>query len=253
MRLILMGLLIGGAMVAAPAGAILIRADRDDAEYVELASRYASAVSLGAAGGEGVLIAPRWVLTSAHRAQAIEEMKSRPKLRIGNRDYDIQSVFILPQWVRGGSNDIAMLLLNKVVSGVEPVPLYRDTDEIDKGVVIVGHGASGKVGAAQLARDGRARAAINTVNRVEPRRIGLRLKAGDDASDLQGAITPDETGGPAYIEMKDGLFVAGIAIGAEGEWQNYARVSFYLPWIEGVMLDAAKEELKSNLDGSGRS
>jgi Trypsin len=238
---------------ALPATAILMRADRDEGEYIELASRYLSAVSLGPAGGEGVLIAPRWILTSAHRAQAIEEMKSRPKLRIGGRDYGIQSVFIRPPWTRGGSNDIALLLLDKVVSGVAPTPLYRDGDEIDKGVVIVGHGASGKAGAAQLSRDGRARAAINTVNRVEPRRIGLRLKDGDDASDLQGAITPEETGGPAYIETKEGLFVAGIAIGTEDAWQNYARVSFYVPWIESVMLDAVKQELNSTLDGSGRS
>ena len=51
MRLILIGLLTC-VMTATPAGAILIRSDRDDAEYVELASKYASAVSLGAAGGE---------------------------------------------------------------------------------------------------------------------------------------------------------------------------------------------------------
>src|SRR5258708_28891360 len=124
---------------ALPAAAILMRADRDEAEYVELASRYVSAVSLGAAGGEGVLIAPRWVLTSAHRAQAIEEMKSRPKLRIGARDYEIQSVFIRSPWTRGGTNDIALLLLAKAVSGVAPTPLYRDSDESDQGVVIVGN------------------------------------------------------------------------------------------------------------------
>jgi len=117
----------------------------------------------------------------------------------------------------------------------------------------VGHGASGKIGAPGLTHDGRARGAINTINRVEPRRIGLRLKKGDDASDLQGEITPDETGSPAYIETKAGLFVAGIAIGTDDEWQNYARVSFYVPWIEGVILDAAKQEMNSILDGSGRN
>jgi Trypsin len=252
MRLILIGLLTC-VTAATPAGAILIRADRDDAEYIELASRYASAVPLGAAAGEGVLVAPRWVLTAAHRAQAIEDTKPRPRLRIGKRDYGIQSVFVRPQWIRGGTNDIALLLLDRAVSGVEPTPLYRESDESDQGVVIVGHGASGKIGGPELARDARARAAINTVNRVEPRRIGLRLKKGDDASDLQGAITPEETGSPAYIETKAGLFVAGIAIGTDDEWQNYARVSFYVPWIEGVMLDAAKQEMNSILDGSGRS
>jgi hypothetical protein len=236
-----------------PAPALFIRADRNDSEYVELASKYASAIPLGAAGGEGVLIERRWILTSAHRAQAIAEMKPRPALRIGNRDYKVQSVFVREPWIRGGSNDIGLLFLDRVVYGVEYAQLYRESDEIDQGVVIVGHGASGKIGGPELVRDGRARAAINTVNRIEPRRIGLRVKKGDDASDLQGALTPEETGSPAYIETKAGIFVAGIAIGNDGDWQNYARVSIYVPWIEGVMLDAAREETTRALDGSGRS
>jgi hypothetical protein len=252
MRLILIGLLTC-VMAATPAGAILIRADRDDAEYLELASKYASAVSLGAAGGEGVLIAPRWVLTSAHRAKALEGMKPRPALRFGTRDYEIQSIFVPEVWTRGGTGDVGLLLLRKSVSHVEPTLLYREGDEIDQGVVIVGHGASGKIGAPGLTHDGRARGAINTINRVEPRRIGLRLKKGDDASDLQGEITPDETGSPAYIETKAGLFVAGIAIGTDEEWQNYARASFYVPWIEATMLQVAKEELSNQLGGSGGS
>ena len=51
--------------VSLPAGAILIRADRDDAEYLELATKYAASVAIGPVDAEGVLIAPSWVLTSA--------------------------------------------------------------------------------------------------------------------------------------------------------------------------------------------
>ncbi|MGZ5047557.1 MAG: trypsin-like serine protease [Usitatibacter sp.] len=247
-------MLLAAALAAAlPASAILMRGDRDDAEYLELASRYASAVSLGPGAGEGVLIAPRWVLTAAHRAQPIDAMKSKPALRIAGRDYEIQSVFIPPQWTRGGSGDVALLLLRRAVSGVAPTILYRDSDESEKGVVLIGHGTSGKLGEPGGERDGKARAAINTINRVEPRRIGLRLKKGDEASDLQGAFADDETGGPAYVEVSGTLYVAGVAIGNDDEWQNYARISFYVPWIEGVMLRAAKEELNATLGGAGGS
>ena len=57
--------------LALPAGAILIRPDRDDSEYLELATRYSSSVLLNAPDGEGVLIAPRYVLTAAHMARAL--------------------------------------------------------------------------------------------------------------------------------------------------------------------------------------
>jgi hypothetical protein len=244
-------LLVACLAAALPASALFTRADRNDSEYVELATKYASAVSLGAGGGEGVLISKRWVLTSAHRAQAIAEMKTRPELRIGDRDYKIKAVFFHPQWIRGGTNDIGLLFIDGVVRGVEPTSLYRESDEGDQGVVIVGHGPSGKIGGPELVRDGRARGAINTVNRVEPRRIGLRIRNGDDASDLQGAFTPDETGSPAYIQTKDDLFVVGIAIGIDGEWQNYARVSSYVTWIEQVMTEAQREELGKMLGGAG--
>lgn len=228
-----------------------MRADRDDAEYLELASRYDTAVSLGAAGGEGVLIGSRWVLTTSGRAKALQAMSPAPRLRFGKDQYAMQSAFVPPQLAPGGACDVGLILLGKAVTGVRATPLYRQGDEAGKGVVIVGHGASGKIGAKELARDGQARAAINTVDRVEPRTVGLRLKEGDEASDLQGAIAPDETGAPAYVETAAGLFVAGIAIGAGDEWQDYARVSACLPWIDGVILDTERAQLESALGTRG--
>ena len=58
-------MLLVSLAAALPCAAILIRPDRDDAEYLELALRYVSSLALGPSGGEGVLIAPRWVLTAA--------------------------------------------------------------------------------------------------------------------------------------------------------------------------------------------
>src|SRR3981081_2021684 len=112
-----------------PACALLIRADRDDAEYLELATRYTSSLLLNAPDGEGVLIAPRWVLTAAHMAKALQEMKALPKLRFGERDYEIQSMFPHPDWKKGGHSDVALILLRQPVRGVEPTLLYRGTDE----------------------------------------------------------------------------------------------------------------------------
>jgi hypothetical protein len=258
-------LLAASLCAALPSLALLIRADRDDAEYVELASRYGSALSLRATGGEGVLIAPRWVLTSARVGKSLLEMKPRPAVQVQGREIPVESVFVHPAWVAGSSSsDLALVLLSKVAGGVTPTPLYRDDDEGGKGVVIVGHGDTGEIGGKTVRQDRKKRGAINTVDRVSPRTFALAVKAGDEASDLQGALTAGESGAPAYIETRDReLFVAGIASAAEdlnsngvidaGDAQVFVRVSAFVPWIEATMLQAIKEELNRDLDGSNRS
>lgn len=236
-------LLAAAALAAAlPASALVLRADRDDAEYLELATRYASAVPLGSYG-EGALVAPRWILTSANVARAMREAKGTLRMRIGAAERDVQGIFTPPE------GDIALVLLREPVEGVETTALYREGDEERHAVVIASHGAAGRIGEPAVVRDGRARAAINTVDRVEARVLGLRLKGPDDASDLQGAAAPGDEGAPAFLEKKGRLFVAGIAQGPRGgavprvgDWDLYTRVSAYAEWIDEAMFRAASDE-----------
>lgn len=246
---------------ALPTAAILIRADRDDSEYLELATRYPSSVLLNAPDGEGVLIAPRWVLTAAHMGRALQELKPMPKLAFGAAQYEIQSIFVHPDWKKGGHSDLALLYLKAPVRGVEPTRLYRASDEGGKGVVIVGSGYSGKIGEKPQPKerwDRKKRAAINTVDRVAPRILALRIKPPDEASDLQGAAAPGDSGGPAFMETPEGVFVAGIGyatddanadgiVGNAGDWELYVRVSAFVAWIEATMLGVAMEEAKALL------
>lgn len=252
-----------------PAAAILIRPDREDAEYLELATKYASSVLLNAPDGEGVLIAPRWILTAAHMAKALQEQKPVPRIPIGGRDYEIQSFYLHPDWRKGSPlSDIALLYLRRAVpEEIEPTPLYKEKDEGGKTVIVVGHGYTGRIGEKPLPRekwDRKKRAAINTVDRVSPRVLGLKIKPPDEASDLQGAAAPGDSGGPIFFETRDGLWVMGIGsatddtnangiVGDPGDWEVYARVSYFAPWIEATMLQVEKDELDHLLDGSGRS
>jgi hypothetical protein len=226
------------ASLALPAAAIAIRADRDPEEYVELATRYVSAVALGA-HGEGTLIAPRWLLTAASVGRAL---RAGERLRIGRGDAEVQSVFVAPAGV-------ALVLLRAPVEGVEPTPIYRAPDEMGKTVVIVGHGATGTLGSTTIIRNSPKLAAINTVDRVGGDTLILEVKKPDDASDLQGAAAPGDAGAPAIMETRDGLFVAGIARGPsaerlpkEGDIDVYARVSAQAAWIDAAMFKAASEE-----------
>ena len=231
-------LFLAAILVATPACAIVIRPDRDDAEYLELATRYPSSVALpGPGAGGGVLIAPRWVLTATTRARALQGTKPA-RILFGGDAHEIQSIHLLPAGKDGAASDVALVLLRSGVRAVEPNVLYRERDEGGKAIVIVGHGSA----------DRKARASINTVDRVEARTLGLRVKALDDASDLQGRATPGDIGGPAFVEVSGGIFVAGILTAIAAPWETYARVSEYVPWIEAVMLDLETKEMNARMD-----
>ena len=230
-------LFLAAMLVATPAWAIVIRPDRDDAEYLELATRYPSSVALPGAGG-GVLIAPRWVLTSTTRAKALQGVKPPAKIVFGDDAHQIQAIYLLPAGKDGAESEVALVLLRTGVRAIEPNVLYRERDESGKAIVIVGHGGP----------DRKARASINTVDRVAARTLGLRVKPLDDASDLQGSATPADIGGPAFVEVSGGIFVAGILTSITAPWETYARVSEYVPWIEAVMLDVATKEMNALMD-----
>jgi hypothetical protein len=266
MRLLLALLL---AVASLPAAAILIRPDRDDAEYQELATKYPASILLNAPDGEGVLISPRWILTAAHMVKALEEMKPLPRITIGARAYEIQSLHSHPDFRKGNpASDIGVIYLKRAVDEeIEPVPLYREKDEGGKTVIIVGHGYTGKIGEKPLPKekwDRKKRAAINTIERISPRTLGLRIKVPDEASDLQGAAAPGDSGGPALVETPDGVRVIGIGtatddsnangiVGDPGDWEIYVRVSFFVPWIEAVMVGVARDELRKTMDPYGNN
>ena len=225
-------LVLVALLSAPPLGALQTRADRDDAEYVELASRYPSAVKLPS--GEGALIAPQWILTAPEIAQALQAAGSGAKIAIAGREHEVESTFASP--------DLALVLLKEAAGGVDPTPIYRQSDESGKGVAIVGHGPAGAIGGVPKA-DGKARAGLNTVDGVTSGTLQVGIKSGEDASDLQGALTPSEIGAPAYLVGDDGrTFLVGIARSANGKVEIYTRVSARVAWIDSTMWEAAKRE-----------
>jgi len=216
-------LALAALVTALPAAALLTRADRDDAEYLELATRYPAAVSI-APDVEGALITPRWVLTSARGAMLLQAARARPPLELGGKPNSIEATFIHPEWDQGRRADIALVFLREPVTGIAPLALMRERDENEEIVFVVGHGA------------GRKRAGINTVDRVADRTLELKVKPLAEASDLQGAAAASENGAPAFVERSGKALLAGVFSGNEGDWQVFTRVSTYAEWIEQTML-----------------
>ena len=238
------------AFFALPAHAILIRADRDDAEYVEMATRYGSSIWIEPIASGGALIAARWILTDGASAKRLDEMRPRPALRIGASEVRVQEVFVPV------NERLALVLLASPVKGVTPSAIYRGDDEKGKTVVIAGFGPSGAIGAGAPRRDGKARAGVNTVEDAQPLTLALRIKPPDDASDLQGAAVDGDRGSPLYIDNEDGVFVAGIAASSQpaaefGAANVFQRVSTAARWIEETMLEQAKREMDGLLNSAG--
>lgn len=228
-------------MASLPAAALLVRADREDAEYLELATRYTASLRLPAPAGEGVLIAPRWVLTAAGPAELLREIKPTPALAIGGREHEIEAIH--------SDGEIALIALVSPVRGVAPLAIYRGSDEKGRVAAVVAHGATGRIGGPPAGpADGKRRAGINTIDAVAERTLEVRIKSGDEASDLQGALAPGEAGAGLYVSSPDGeLLVAGLALSIDGTRETYARLSARLAWIEAVMLEAAKREAEKLL------
>jgi hypothetical protein len=224
-------LALAALLAVLPAHTLLTRTDRDDAEYLELATRYPAAVTV-APGVEGALITPRWVLTSARGAMLLQAAKARPPLELGGRPNAIEATFIHPGWGQGRDADIALVFLRDPVTGITPVGLMRERDESEEIVFIVGHG------------NGRKRAGINTVDRVADKTLGMKVKPLPEASDLQGVAAASENGAPALIERTGKALLAGVFSGNDGDWQVFARVSTYADWIEETMFREGTRPVK---------
>lgn len=227
------------ATVLAPSEAMIIRHDRDEAEYRELGRQY-PAVGKISPDGTGTLIAPRWVLTAAHVAQMFQRHEG--DVRFGGRSYSVEASFIHPDWKgHGDVADIALLRLAEPVQGIDAVGVNDKKDEAGKPVVFVGYGdfGTGETGAVKM--DGILRGATNQVAEVQERAIFFTFDHPEDATRLEGISGPGDSGGPALVERNGKLWTLGVSsVGMEPEGQKpgtygarerYTRVSTYVGWI----------------------
>ncbi len=135
------------ALAALPfaASAVVIRHDVDDDRYRIGGSEFPALADMPGEG-QGVLIAPSWVLTAAHAAP-MEGMGQT--ITIDGKGYGVERVFLHPGYRRmpdalgkealatgspakihaflAGSDDIALIRLATPVNDVQPVALYRGT------------------------------------------------------------------------------------------------------------------------------
>lgn len=241
-----------------------MRHDRDEQRYLALGQGYPTAVTVQSAdesvgaGGEGTLIASSWVLTAAHVAA---DLKPDDVAVAGGKTFRIDRIILHPEWhkVADLTRDIALIHLATPLDGIKPAQLYTDTDEQGQMLTLVGHGGQGTGLTGPTGEyDGRVRGATNLVDLADGPYLRFRFDEPKSAgvTDLEGICGPGDSGGPAYIEKRGTLYVAGVGSwqdnkptqrqkGRYGVFEYYLRVSFFADWIRRTMRTARRTNARS--------
>ncbi|MDX1623016.1 MAG: trypsin-like serine protease [Gemmatimonadota bacterium] len=229
---------------------ILRRHDRPDSLYVALGSRFAHVLGHVEDRAESTLVAPRWVVTAAHVIDQSGPFDD-PWVDFGRERFGVEKIVLHPEWEHGWpdmgrTHDLALLKLDRAVDGVEPVPLYPDSDEAGRVVTIVGRG---KTGTGVTGRQGEkgtvVRGATSQVAGTTGTVLYTVFDAPDDpdATDLEGAGASGDSGGPALLEKDDRVYLAGVGsfgtaargYPAYGSIDGYVRVSSFREWIASTI------------------
>jgi MYXO-CTERM domain-containing protein len=210
----------------------------------------------------GTLVAPTWVLTAAHcvtnvgtedasqwsvtfKAQNLNNGSSADK-------YGVTEVKKHAEWdptvIRLGYADVALLKLDRAVSGITPAKLHRTKVPAGTTLVLVGFGKAVRQPSVEEELSGILRAGENTTIACSTVPFDAsRPEIRDDRSlclDAENApgTCERDSGGPAYIRVGSDLEVAGItsgsrdsALGACGKYAIYAAVSQELSFIDSVI------------------
>ena len=232
------------ALVVPTSEPIIRRADRPDSAYCHLAAHSKALVSIGRAG-DGTLIGPKWVLTAGHVAQAFATRQpEKSSVEIGGATYRVAATFVHPDWTEMGPNDVGLLRLERAVSGVTPVSLYRGRNETGLTATLLGHGKAGTGANRDHVEDARARGATSRVDSADSQWLYFSFDAPPSGTDLEGAPGPGDSGGPALITVGGKTYIAGVSSagydgvdgpGTYGAIDVFTRVSTHLAWIDSVM------------------
>lgn len=234
-RLLLVALLA----ISFTASAVVIRSDVKNARYRVSASAFPALVDMPGEG-QGVLIAPRWVVTAAHAAPmqmqgmeddvSIDGVARKVKRVITYPGYKRVPESLVKEALASGdiskvwaflasSNDIALIELASPVTDVTPVPLYLGNKEVGMTVELVGKGATGNGTVGQDPHSphrGVLRRAFNVIVGADARYVWYRFDPPPSALPLEGITGSGDSGGPLLIGDGSSRQLVGLA-----SWSKY--------------------------------
>lgn len=238
--------------VSTAVGAVITRADVDDAKYRTPPSAFPALVDMPGEG-HGVLIAPQWVVTAAHAApMQMEGMDD--DVVIGGVARKVKRVVTYPGYKKlpneivtealasgdlsnisaflASSDDIALIELASPVTDVTPIPIYRGNQEVGMTAELLGKGATGNGDKGQdplSAHRTVLRRAFNVIAGADARYVWYRFDPPACALPLEGITGSGDSGGPLLIGEGASKQLIGLA-----SWSRYPPDHpFWKRWAPG--------------------
>lgn len=208
-----------------------------------------------AGNSTGTLIAPTFVLTSAQNVTGLAATDAR--FTLGAETFSSVAITIHPnfdasQLGNDAANDIAIIELDREVTGITPSQLYRNPPVVNDLLTIVGFGAGGDGTTGEDGTFGTKRSGTTPVDVVTPTLIQWNF---DD--DTESNIAPGDTGGPNFVQIGSELFLAGISSfnsvpsAAIGDVASATRVDAYANWIDFIVGTFGVSNRQGNLTIDG--
>jgi hypothetical protein len=254
--------------VSTAVGAVVTRADVDDAKYRTPASAFPALVDMPGEG-HGVLIAPQWVVTAAHAAP-MQMQGMEDDVVIGGVARRVKRVVTYPGYTKLPNQLIAEALASGDLSKLSAflaasndialIELASPVTEVGKTAELVGKGATGDGDRGQDPRSAHRtvlRRAFNVIVGADQRYVWYRFDPPPSALPLEGMTGSGDSGGPLLIGDGSSMQLVGLASwgrypsdhpfwkkwtpsrpfieGLYGEIVYAVRISSYIQWMESVM------------------
>jgi hypothetical protein len=223
-----------------------------DAQYVEFGRRFPAVLRIRAVLAKehkppdssavdivhyasAVVIRPNWALTAAHVISKTE----RQTILHDSAEYPITQIIRHPEYDEKvyGFHDLALCYSPKDFALEFYTPLYRDSDELNKGVTIAGFGAPGTFQTGYRQPDNKKRGGQSRVVGLE-NNVLICQPLSPAVFPLEFLITPGDSGGGLFIGDK----LAGINSfllardkkpdGTYTDEGAHTRISVYADWID---------------------
>jgi hypothetical protein len=238
-----------------------IRDDEPDSAYLELGASpdYASVgtfVNSWGYTGSGTLIAPDWVLLSAHELVAA----SSGTFTIDGTSYTSSQLFIDPGWTGNALSgyDFGLVHLSTSVSGIVPATLYTGSSEFGQTATYVGFGFTGTGLTGWQTLDNQKRAFQNILDGDfgspsillgsdfdNPHTDANNIWGDATPLTLEGCVAPGDSGGGMFLTIDSQTYLAGVISfvattsgNANSIYDNLSgagRVSAFVPWIMSII------------------